>query len=133
MQKQGKEQIQKGELKRGKLVKTIHILQYYHTMYAFKLLYKARALSSIITYVDEIDGLEHRSDNGILPIKILINVANTSREKAFPQPVPKTKKAIPMVHTSKICVNRLRSTILPTIKIMFTKADQLTSSKMIEL
>lgn len=133
--KRCKKQIPKDVLRIGKMVpfRSIHISQYYHIKCAFDSFQKARVSSNVITCVDDIDGLELIQDYERLQILSLMDDANAKRTKPLAQPKVKKNKTLPMQEISKARINRLKSSTLQTIKVMFTNADQLNSSKMTEL
>ena len=64
----------------------------------------------------------------------LLEDANTIRRKSMLRhSTIKVQKSVLMLGTSNPREDRLKSLHVPSIKLMFTNPDQLTSSKMIEL
>ena len=133
--KRCKKQIPKGDLRLEKVVpfRSIHISQYYHVKCAFDSSQNARIASNVITCMDDIEGLELIQDHDRLQILSLIVDANAKRTKPLARSIIWKKKTFPMQEVPKVRINRMKSTNLPTIKIMFTNADQLNSSKMTEV
>ena len=128
--------ISNNDIRIGKSVpyKNIHILQYYHLQCIFALFRNARLATNVITNTDEIEGFEHLTVDEKLIISNLIHDANANRTKQLKHPTAKKpKKAITIQETSKSRITRLKSTNLPTISVMFTNADQLTTTKLTEL
>jgi hypothetical protein len=131
-----KKQITKGEIRIGKSVafKAKYILQYYHVECVFDSFHKARLATNIITSINEIDGLDSITEEEKSRFISLIDDANAKRTKPLPRPpATKVQKSVLLQESSKSRKNPLKSLNLPSIKVMFTNADQLTSSKMIEL
>ena len=114
--------------------KTKSIFKYYHPKCAFESFNRARLAENIITCINEIDGLESITNEEKMQVMSMIDDANAARTMLLPQAF--TNKIVPrrqMQEPSKLRGKRLKTSNLPTIKVMFTNADQLTTSKMIEL
>ena len=83
--------------------------------------------------MDDIDGLDLVNDNERLQILSLMGEANSKKKKPLVEAIARKKKAVPLEEICKPRINRLKSSTLPIIKVMFTNADQLNSLKMTEL
>jgi ribonuclease P/MRP protein subunit RPP40 len=127
--------IPKDALRIGKHVpfKDKQILQFFHIECAFESFEKARVATNIITDITELDGVEGITDDEKLQIINLIIAANTKRQKPLQQ--PSTTIYSPSTTTTRQTTQprRLKSYNTPSINVMFTNADQLTSTKMSEL
>ena len=127
----------KDKLRIGKnvLFKDKHILQYYHVECSFRTFEAARITNGIITDINEINGVENVSEEDRLFIANLIKYTNKKSEKCAPRPIAAEprKSTIVVKQTPRIRRNGLKSHTEPSIKIMFSNADQMTSSKMTEL
>ena len=130
-----RKKIAKDEIRIGKSVeyKEKHILQYYHINCVFKSFRRARLSTNVINNINEINGLHQITGKEKLQITSLIDNANLRKTYPPPRPICNPKKSIHLETAPKMRNNILKSTNLPTIKVMFTNADQLTSSKMTEL
>ena len=83
--------------------------------------------------MDDISGFELIKDDDRIKILRLLDAANAKRSEAQKKPKDKTKRALPPQEPSKNRKVRLINSNLPKMKIMYTNADQLTTSKMTEL
>ena len=131
-----KKRIQKGELRIEKSVpfKAIHILQYYHLKCAFNSFKNGRLAANVITCMDDINVFNLLIDSDKRMILEAMDDANAKRTKTLnDEPKKKVKKAILIQDTPKGRLKRLKSSSLPSIKVICTNADQLTSSKKDEL
>ena len=122
----------KGILRIGKAVpfKSAHITQYFHVKCAFESFSKARSAANNIRDINVIDGIDLVSPEEKLQITKLIDAT----KYIAPQPRLTTRRCVPStVHVHKSRKEPPEPSNLPAIKILFTNADQLTTSKMIEL
>ena len=128
-----KKLIPKDELRIGKLIpfKAGHIKKYFHVKCAFLAFRKARLASNVILDVNVIDGLDNIPDE---ERKNLSNFVDNLKSfwKERPEHLKKmsTKTSILENQAPK---SRLHPCSTPALKVMFTNADQLTSTKMVEL
>ena len=127
--------IPKGELRIGKHVsfKDTYILQYHHLSCAFTSFKRARVLSSVISASSEIDGFENISSEEKLMVEDLIAQSNAGRANPLPEEMSHKKAKTKMCHSQKTQIRSLKPSNMPSMKVLFTNADQLTSSKMAEL
>ena len=127
--------IPKGELRIGKNVsfKDTYILQYHHLSCAFTSFKRARVLSSVISASSEIDGFENISSEEKLMVEDLIAQSNAGRANPLPEEMSHKKAKTKMCHSQKTQIRSLKPSNMPSMKVLFTNADQLTSSKMAEL
>ena len=134
--KRCKKQIPKGDLRIGKSAKfkKKDIFQYFHPQCAFHSFEKAKLEANTITCMDEMDGFDLVKDDDRIKILQMMDLANANRLKN-PVVAPKKppKRIIPMQGSTKTRIARLKSTNLPTMDVLYTNADQLTTSKMTEL
>ena len=79
--------------------------------------------------INEINGLHQITGKEKLQITGLIDDANLRKTYPPPRPICNPKKSIHLETAPKMRNNILKSTNLPTIKVMFTNADQLTFLK----
>ena len=126
--------IDKDKLRIGKSVsfKAIHILRYFHIKCAFESFRKARVATNVIESITDLDGYGKLGDADKTLINELIAKENAARSKPLPRE-PYTNKIKPLQTKPKLRKDNLASSHLPAIQVMFTNADQLTSSKMSEL
>ena len=121
----------------GKLVqfraKFIH--QNYHVDCLFESFKKARLAKNVISNIDEVDGIDCMKKSDIETIKSLIANFISTHDKPLPQEKKRTTKKVvlPILEESKQRKSKLKSTNIPSIKIMFTNTDQMTTTKMNEL
>lgn len=108
-------------------------MHYFHLNCIFTSFQKARSTLNIISDISEIDGVEMITPQERLQIKTLIEEVDTTEKPITRNPVPKDKRSTVKQSTPKSRKAKLSPSNLPSMKIMFTNADQLTSSKMIEL
>ena len=131
-----KKKIPKDELRIGKCVpfKDKHILQYYHIRCVFKSFQKARVATNVISSMDDIDGFDLIFDDDKITLLKLIVDANAKRTRPLDQPKERSNKTVKIPYPSSIGYrSQLLSIKTPSIKIMYTNADQLTPSKKTEL
>ena len=63
----------------------------------------------------------------------MIDKTNESRKKPLSQPRRRRKVPVPMQEAPNVRLARLKSSNLPSLKVLYTNADQLTSTKKTEL
>ena len=131
-----KKNIAVNELRIGKSIKfnSKNIYQYFHVACAFKSFEKAKSAANTITCMDDIMGFDLiRDDERMMILQLIDNVnkkrkkSDTDRAKKFPKPT------VTLGECGKTRVARLKSTVIPSLEVMYTNADQLTASKMTEL
>ena len=114
--------------------KTKNIYHYFHVKCAFESFEKARSAVSTITCMDDIIGFDLIKDSERIKILQMMAEVNGKRKKADANETKKApKRTVPMEKCAKTRVARLKSANLPTLDVLYTNADQLTSSKMTEL
>ena len=111
----------------------MHILQYHHLKCAFESFKRARVTTNAITCIDDISDFDLIKDDDKVRILNLIDETNDARKKPLSKPIRRTKHPVPMQDTPIARFNRLKSSNLPTLKVIYTNADQLTSTKKLEL
>ena len=79
------------------------------------------------------DGFFTIRDDDRIRIVTMIDEKTSKRKAPLALPKLATKRTVPLQETGKNRINRLKSSTLPTIGILYTNADQLTPSKMTEL
>ena len=134
--KNAKKNVPKGELRIGKRVpfKVVHIIQYFHVNCAFASFQKARISTNVISNTEDIDGINAILEEDNLRIGRLVSEINTKKNEPSSE-VSNDKKKRPKFRQgpSKLHKEKLESLNVPALKVMFTNADQLTPSKMVEL
>ena len=126
--------IAKDELRIGTLVQyqTTYYIQYRHVQCAFRAFRRARVADNIIMNASDIDGIEKISLEDQSKIKILIGKENLER-RALPEKKTRKKSNRVLINCPAESRQKLMPSNLPEIPVLFTNADQLTSSKMSEL
>ena len=112
------------------------IKHYYHLPCAFKSFEKARVITNVITSIDEIDDFSEIKEADRIIIKEMIDEGNLKRKKILIDSSHQKKRKVPELllledPTIKRC--KLKSTTSPSIKIMYTNTDQMTTTKKNEL
>ena len=152
--------IKKGELRMGKSVayKTKYFLQYFHIRCMFETFRAARSENNVISSAMEIDGIEEITGEEKLQILNLIDETNAFRNKISLQQTVNEIQTTDRISDTVQSENTVRKSLLittrknpstratfnnrrkppmqsnlPVIPVLFTNADQLTSSKKIEL
>ena len=130
-----KRNIQKGEIRIGKLIqfKAKSFLQYHHLKCAFESFKKARVITNVITCMDDINDFDLIKDEDKTHILKLMDQTNEARKKPLSQPKRRVKVPVQIQDSPKTRFNKLKSSNLPSMKVMYTNADQLTSTKKSEL
>ena len=130
--KKCKKAITKGEIRIGKSVqfKDKYIYQYYHVHCLFLSFQKARTARNVISNIDDLDGADSILEAERREIEKLISDFNSNKKK--PLPLEYERKSIkhkPLIlEDPKQRRTRLRPTNIPSIKIMYTNADQMTKN-----
>ena len=128
-----KKHIPKGELRMGEYVpfKGKMITNYRHVQCAFGKMQKARVESNVIKNPNEIDGLEKISATDQ---QIIINhIQEDKKKRTTPLPRSYQKKIVPIQAPPNERRKKLKMMKTPSIKVLFTNADQFTHSKKDEL
>ena len=124
----------KDELRIGKLVpfKTKFTTRFFHIQCAFKSFRRVRNASNVISHISQLDGvldINAQEKDTILRYIEELNKLPTKPTTNNPKRNPKQ-----FVQTAtKVHQIRLKASPIPSIKVMYTNADQLTSGKKIEL
>ena len=115
--------------------KTKFIIQYYHVKCSFDSFEKTRNVSNIITCTDDIDGFDLISDEDRIRILKLMDEANIKRENKLSRSQIKPKQKLKLIpqESAKRKLSKLKPSNFPTLKVLYTNADQLSTGKMIEL
>ena len=119
----------------GKLVpfKIGHIKQFFHIECIFESFLKARDKANIIFDIQSIDGVDSVPEDIKSQLTTLIEDTCNKMKDPLPKPKAKIKNSVIPLQNSKSRVSSLKSLDLTSLKILFSNADQLTSSKMTEL
>ena len=130
-----KKKINKDVLRISKLIpfKDIHVNQFFHVDCAFQTFKRARLRGNIIGEIGDVDGVESLRVNEVQVLIDAIQKANAERTNNLPEEYHRAKKKIELVAPANARKAKLKSSTIPTMKILFTNADQLTESKMTEL
>ena len=108
------------------------IKHFYHLPCAFKSFEKARVITNVITSVDEIDGFSEIKEEDRSIIKEMIDEGNLKRKKLLTVSSHQKKRKVPeppLLEDTTIKRRKLKSTTSPSIKIMYTNTDQMTTTK----
>ena len=129
-----KKPIVKDGLRIGKSIifKSKHILRYFHVDCAFGSFKKARIAKNVISDKSQLDGADNLNDQEKSLLSELIERGNKSRTTPLPE-INFRRKKYPMLAPAKIRKAFLKPATMPSINVMFTNADQLTSTKKTEL
>ena len=130
-----KKNIEKGELRIGKSApyKDRVILQYHHIPCIFKQFHCARSALNIINHIDQIVGFTDLTETDRLYLRNLIDSENSQRKKIPVLAKKKCKERVSPEAPLQTRKTRLKTTNMESINVLFTNADQLTTSKMAEL
>ena len=122
--------IGKNDLRIGKSVpfKSMHILIYFHVNSAFISFQRAKIASSVISDISKLDGVQELNHQEKALIVQYIENENKRRSKPLPEKRVRRKKS-QMQIPAKTRQTRVAPSSLPSINVMFTNADQLTSGK----
>ena len=108
-------------------------MQYSHVECAFASFRRARITTNTIRKWNELDGFDDLNDTDKSHLNKLIEKENTTRKILQLPQTHHAKKSTQLQTPHKARQTRLVSTHLPVLNVMFTNADQLTSSKRSEL
>ena len=127
--------ILKGDFRIGKNApfKVGYIVQFFHVVCAFESSLKARLEANAITDISSIDGIDSVPPGVKSHIANLISDTNKKRKTTLVKPSALMKNSVLVQDSPKSKKTKLKSLGLPTMKVMFTNADQMTPSKMVEL
>ena len=135
--KKCKSKIEKNELQMGKLVpfKAKYIHQNYHLQCLFQTFSKARVAKNVISSLDEVDGLDNIKKEDKTMINELIRNFIATQEKSLPKKRRRVavKPNLPILENPVPQRIKMKCTHRPSMKIMFTNADQMTTTKKNEL
>ena len=109
-----------------------YINQFFHLECAFKSFARARVQSNVVTSTDGIKGLEDLTDVDKVRVVNMIN-SYTSLAQNLALPSNNTCKSTPTLHPPRVQKARKISSSIPKMKVMYTNADQMTSTKFMEL
>ena len=125
--------ITKGCLRIGKHAwfKNKQILNFFHVKCAFNMFLKSRVVSNVVRNVDEIDGFNIITPEEQSLVKDYISHFLSNIPKKLPS--GRATEITQPNRKPKSQYFRPKALSLPSIKIMFTNADQLTSTKIVEL
>ena len=127
----------KDKLRIGKYTpfKNTHIIKYYHTACAFQSFSRARLKENVVSEPEQLDGYKDLTVCEQEIIAGIISKANNERKNELPDrpKFHKVRKKISQISKQDKEASKTKKSNLPTIKILFTNADQLTESKMCEL
>ena len=110
----------------------MHILIYFHVNSAFISFQRAKIASSVISDISKLDGVQELNHQEKALIVQYIENENKRRSKPLPEKRVRRKKS-QMQIPAKIRQTCVAPSSLPSINVMFTNADQLTSGKKVEL
>lgn len=127
--------IPKDQFRIAKLVpfKVRFIKHFFHITCAFKSFLKARTDRNIIKSVSDVCGLNLVPEDIISQVTTLIDDVRAKVKKDLYKPKSAPKQPIVSDVEPRLRVASLKPSGMPSLKVLFTNADQLTSSKMIEL
>lgn len=130
-----KKLILKGVYRIGKAVqyKVGYIIQYSHIECIFKAFTKARSASNIIRDIDHLKGINTTPEEIKSQLKELIKNLEVNIKKLTERPTSITRTSVLQTTSVKSRISSLKASGLPSLKVMYTNADQLTSEKMTEL
>ena len=95
---------------------------------------RARTEANVINSVDDVDGMNTISATDQRTINLMVTELKAKREQVPKKTIQtKTKPMTPIQESPNSRLNRLKSSSTPSLGIMYTNADQLTTLKMVEL
>ena len=118
-----KKTIPKDELRIGKSVmfKAKFILQFYHVKCAFNAFERAKTDANVINSVDDLDGMNTISATDQCAINLMVTELKTKREQVPRKPTQsKTKPMTPVQEAPNSRLNRLKSSLTPSLGIRYT-------------
>ena len=124
----------KDDLRIGKsvLYRDKYILQYYHIKCAFETFKRARSKENTVLRLEDLDGYVSLSDEESENILDLISALKAMQKPDLPDSIKMQRKEKLVQHAGRK-VFKPKNSNIPSMKIMFTNADQLTGTKMSEL
>ena len=106
----------------------MHIVRYFHVSCAFTSFQRAKISSSVISDTSQLDGVQELHDQEKALIVQYSDNGNKTRSKPLTEKCAKRDKS-QMQIPAQIRQTRLAPSSLPSINVMFTNADQLTSGE----
>ena len=130
-----KKVISKNVLRIGKpvLFKDRIFLQYHHVPCMLKKFRNARIASNIVSDTNALTGFADLREDDQHTLKDLIASENESRNKTLPTSLQKRKARVSPEAPLHVRKSRLKSSNSECLTVLFTNADQLTTTKMTEL
>ena len=130
-----KKVIVKDELRIGKsvLYKDQAYLQYHHVSCILRKFHNARIASNVVTDAESLIGFADLRGDDQLQLRNLIAHENGMRNKTLPSSLQKRKARVSPEAPIHVRKARLKSSNSETLTVLFTNADQLTTTKMAEL
>ena len=130
-----KKVIEKNTLRIGKPVmyKDRVFLQYHHISCIFKRFHKAKTASNIVSHTDDLAGFSDITEGDQHYLKTIIDDENGLRSEVPPASQSKRKLRISPEAPLHVRKSKLKSSSTESLNVLFTNADQLTTSKMTEL
>ena len=127
--------IEKDQLRIGKSApyKDRVILQYNHITCIFKRFHNAKSNQNVVTHADQLVGFNDLNETDKLHLLNLIDTENGRRKKIPPPAQKKQKVCVSPEAPIQVRKARLKTTNMESLPVLFTNADQLTTSKMAEL
>ena len=114
------------ELERWYVSKKKQFLSFSQVKCVFASFERARIASNVISDISQLDGFEKLNPVDRNVIDEFIRAGNTGRKNPLPVSSQKNKSS---QQNSSAGKTAFKQSTLPSIKVMFTNADQLTSSK----
>ena len=99
----------------------------------FKQFHKARVASSVVSDTDSLIGFTDISKEDQTQLRNLILSENVSRNKVLPSSLNKRKQRVSPDAPLHVRKAKLKSSNNESLNILYTNADQLTTTKMAEL
>ena len=130
-----KKKIEKNVLRIGKAFpyKDRTILHYNHVQCLFKRFHNARVACNILTHTDNLVGFADITEADQLYLKNLIGSENGLRKRIPTSAQQKRKARVSPEAPLQVRKARLKSSNTESLSVLYTNADQLTTSKMAEL
>ena len=108
-------------------------LQYQHISCIFRKFRNARIASNVVSDAESLIGFAEIRGEDQLHLRNLIANENGMRKKTLPSSLQKRKARVSPEAPIHVRKARLKSTNSETLTVLFTNADQLTTTKMTEL
>ena len=130
-----KKVIEKSGLRIGKpaMYKDQIFLQYHHIQCIFKKFHNARIASNVVSNTDDLIGFTEIAEADQTYLKQLITSENESRNRVLPAEMQKRKARVAPDAPLHVRKARLKPLNAEALNVLYTNADQLTTSKMAEL